>query len=117
MTDTSTEAVERLAFDSFTSDPVQLSATLRALAAERDALRAEVENAKLNASLLAFTCGSLASRAEAAEAKQEQARVDALREAVKKIRNAPAWKFFSYAERDRVADVVEALIDKETTHD
>jgi hypothetical protein len=49
-----------------------------------------------------------------AEAKQEQARADALREAVKKIRNAPAWKFYSYAERDRVADVVEALIDKET---
>jgi 3-dehydroquinate dehydratase len=60
---------------------------------------------------------ALQARAEAAEAKQEQARADALREAVKKIRNAPAWKFYSYAERDRVADVVEALIDIDKEND
>jgi len=59
---------------------------------------------------------SIAAERDALKAKQEQARADALREAVKKIRNAPAWKFYSYAERDRVADVVEALIDKETDH-
>jgi hypothetical protein len=102
-----------------------LSATLRALAAERDALRAEVENAKLSASLLAFKCGSLASRAEAAEAKVEQARVDALREAAQRITDFLGCARVGVSEyikgQDECAiylrNEILALIDKEQDHD
>jgi len=83
MTDASTEAVERLAFDSFTSDPVQLSAFLRARAHERDDLLAEVEDAhKLLQKAKDWIDRSekrrmeYLVRAKAAEAKLEQARAD-----------------------------------------